>query len=114
MIQFEDPQNSTQFWLQDDSLSELRKQLHRAIMAGVPAELAPVHLEERPPPPPKKSSWLFGRNSSKAPEVIPRVQPPKPSPVTVELDDVHFRSESEFGILETNRARVVMGMVDVR
>ena len=83
-------------------------------MAGVPAELAPVYLEERPPPPLKKSSWLFGRNNSKAPEVIPRVQPPKPSPVTVELDDVHFRSESEFGILETNRARVVMVMVDVR
>jgi hypothetical protein len=115
MIQFEGRQNSTQFWQQEEALSELRVQLRHAITDGVPVESTPVYLEERPPPPPKKSSW-FGRNSSKAPEVLPRVQQSNVSPVTVNvhLDDVHFRSETEFGLYETLSARVVMAIVDVR
>jgi hypothetical protein len=114
VVQFEDQQNSTQFWLQEKVLPELREQLHQAVMAGVPAQSAPVYLEERSPLPLKKSSWLFGRNGSKAPEVLPRVQLPKSYPVTVELDDVHFRFETEFGLYTTKPARVVLVMVDVR
>jgi hypothetical protein len=115
MIQFEGRQNSTQFWLQEEALSELRAQLWHAVTDGIPAESAPVYLDERPAPPPKKSSW-FGRSNSKAPEVTPRAQPTNVSPVTVDvrLDDVHFRSETEFGLYETLSARVVMAMVDVR
>ena len=115
MIQFEGRQNSTQFWQQEEALSELRVQLLYAVTDGVPVDPAPVYLEERPPPPPKKSCW-FGRNNSKAPEILRRVQPTDVSPVTVDvrLDDVHFRSETEFGLYETLNARVVMAMVDIR
>jgi hypothetical protein len=115
MIQFEGQQNSMQFWQQEEALSELRAQLWHAVTDGIPVEPVPVHLEERPLPPPKKSSW-FGRNSSKAPLAPQRAQPTPVSPVTVDvrLDDVHFRSETEFGLYETLRARVVMAMVDVR
>jgi hypothetical protein len=115
MIQFEGRQNSTQFWQQEEALSELRVQLLYAVTDGVPVESAPACLEERPPPPPKKSSW-FGRNNSKAPEVRRRVQPTNVSPVTVDvrLDDVHFRSETEFGLYQTLNARVVMVVVEIR
>jgi len=104
-----------QFWQQEEALSELRAQLWHAITDGVPVESTPVYLEERPLPPPKKPSW-FGRKSSKAPEILPRVQQSNVSPVTVEvrLEEVHFRSENEFGLYETLSARVVMAMVDVR
>ena len=114
MIQFEGRQNSMQFWQQEEALSELRAQLWHAITDGVPVESTPVYLEERPLPAPKKPSW-FGRKSSKAPEILPRVQQSNVSPVTVEvrLEDVHFRSENEFGLYETLSARVVMAMVDV-
>lgn len=118
VIQFEGRQNSAQFWMQEEALSELRRKLHEAVTDGLPVNSTPVHLEERPPPPPKKSSWLFGRKGSKAPEVPPSVQEPVTStvtsPITVRLDDVHFRSETEFGLYETLSARVVMAMVDVR
>jgi hypothetical protein len=115
MIQFEGRQNSTQFWQQEEALSELKVQLRYAITDGVPTESTPVYLEERPPPPPKKSSW-FGRKGSKAPEVLPRVQQSNVSPVTVDvrLDDVHFRSETEFGLYETLNATVVMVVVEIR
>lgn len=115
MIQFEGRQNSTQFWVQEEALSELRVQLRHAVTDGVPVESAPVYLQETPTPTPKKSSW-FSRNSSKAPQVPRTVQPTNTSPLAVDvrLDDVHFRSETEFGLYETLSAKVVLVMVDVR
>lgn len=102
-----------QFWQQEEALSELRGQLEHAVTDGVPVESAPVYLDKIPPQPPKKASW-FGRTNSKAPEKVQRVQSTKPSPVDVRLDEVHFRSETEFGLLETLSARVVMVGIDLR
>lgn len=118
MIHFEGRQNSTQFWSQDEALSELKVQLWRAVSDGMPAE--PVREPPREPVPtplpPKKSSW-FGRKSSKVPETVQETRAlPAPSPATVDvqLDEAHFRSETEYGLYETLRARVVVATVDVR
>ena len=107
-----------QFWQQEEALSELREQLKRAVTDGVPVDSAPsVYPDERPTQPPKKSSW-FSRKSSKAPEhpssKAQSTSSQPTSPVEVGLDDVHFRSETDFGLYETQSARVVMATVDVR
>lgn len=118
MIQFEGSQNGTQFWQQDEVLDELRMQLHNAVSDGIPVERMRQHAEAmilpQPPPAAQKTSW-FGRKSSKA-TVPVREQVSVVSLVTVEvhLDEVHFRSETEYGLYETLRAKVVMAVIDVR
>ena len=116
MIQFEGSQNGTQFWQQDEVLHELKVQLHNAISDGIPAERMRQHEEAVavPPPQPQKTSW-FGRKSSKA-AVPVREQVSVVSPITVEvhLDEVHFRSETEYGLYETLRVKVVMALIDVQ
>lgn len=116
IIQFEGRQNGTQFWSQDEALHELQVQLRNAVSDGRPVEtLQPPKADNRPPPaPPKKSSW-FGRKASKTPESLQEEQPAvSPVMVDVRLDELHFRSETEYGLYETLRARVVMATVDVR
>lgn len=116
IIQFGGSQNGTQFWQQDEVLYELKVQLHNAVSDGIPAERMRQHAEAiaLPPPPPQKTSW-FSRKSSKA-AVPVREQVSVVSPVTVEvhLDEIHFRSETEYGLYETLRAKVIMAIIDVR
>lgn len=115
IVQFEGSQNGTQFWQQDEVLYELKVQLHNAISDGIPADRMRHHAEAIAlPPPPRKTSW-FGRKSSKA-AVPVREQVSVVSPVSVEvhLDEVHFRSETEYGLYETLRAKVVVAIIDVR
>lgn len=116
MIQFEGSQNGTQFWQQDEVLSELKVQLRNAVSDGIPPEGMREHSSAvtLPPPPPSKTSW-FGRKSSKAAVPI-REEVPFACPVAVDvhLDEAHFRSETEFGLYETLRVKVVMAVVDVR
>jgi hypothetical protein len=112
IIQFQGSQNGTQFWQQNEVLSELRAQLHNASSDGIPRQHS--EIIDLPPPPPQKTSW-FGRKSSKA--VVPvRAEVPAACPVTVHvlLDEINFRSETEYGLFETFRAKVVMAVVDVR
>jgi hypothetical protein len=37
-----------------------------------------------------------------------------PVRVDVQLDEIHFRTETEYGLYETLRAKVVLAVVDVR
>jgi len=114
IIQFEGRQNGVQFWLQDEVLSELKVQLQHAVSDGMPAERMRHPLDAVTVPPPQKSSW-FGRKSSKAAVPIEeRMHALCPVTVNVHLDEVHFRSETEYGLYETLRAKVVMAIVDVR
>jgi hypothetical protein len=118
MIQFEGRQNGTQFWTQDEALRELQVQLQNAISDGVPAETMQRHTGHTTnlplPPPPRKTSW-FGRKASKMPEPVQEMQrAASPDMVDVRLDELHFRSETEYGLYETLRARVILATVDVR
>lgn len=114
IIQFEGSQNGTQFWQQDEVLYELRVQLRNAVSDGMPVErMRQDPVVALPPPPPQKSSW-FGRKSSKAAVPVREVRAACPVTVDVHLDEVHFRSETEYGLYETLRAKVVMAIVDVR
>ncbi|KAM0714782.1 hypothetical protein Q7P37_009246 [Cladosporium fusiforme] len=115
MIQFDGRQNSTQFWAQDEALSELKAQLLHAVSDGMPVESTREQPREEPMQPPKKTSW-FGRKASKGPEIMREVRPIAASPVKVgvELDEIYFRSETEYGLYETLRVKVVRATVDVR
>ena len=91
-------------------------QLQHAVSDGMPVERTRPHSEAvaLPQHPPQKTSW-FGLKSSKAAvSVRDEVNAACPVTVDVQLDEVHFRSESEYGLYETLRAKVVMAVVDVR
>jgi hypothetical protein len=118
MIQFEGRQNGTQFWTQDEALRELQVQLQNAISDGVPVETMRQHTAHTtnlpPPPPPRKTSW-FGLKASKTPEPAQEVHnAASPDMVDVRLDELYFRSETEYGLYETLRAKVVLATVDFR
>ena len=90
-------------------------QLRNAVSDGIPIErLRQDPIVALPPPPSEMTSW-FSRKSSKA-AVPVREEVPAACPVTVDvhLDEVHFRYETEYGLYETLRAKVVMAVVDVR
>lgn len=119
MIQFEGRQNSTQFWTQDEALYDLRIQLLRAVSDGMPVELTREQPREAlppPPPPAKKSSWFGRKSAAKASEIVQpihSVPTTRPFKVDVQLDEANFRSETEYGLYETLRARVVVAIVEV-
>lgn len=112
-IQLEGRQNSSEFWLQDRAIAELQSQLLTAVSDGVPHELMQAPLPPREFPPSKKS-W-FGRKQSKIAE-LPRVTQVIEAPVKVDvqLEDLHFRTETEYGLFETLRSRCVLAKVEVR
>lgn len=108
-----------QFWQQDEALSELKAQLHLTVSDRVPVEEARRPTEQvtsplPPPQAPRKTSW-FGRKAAPAPEPVREVRPAlSPVTVVVQMDEIHFRSETEYGLYETLRARVVVVIVDIR
>lgn len=114
-IQLEGSQNNIAFWSQEEAIQELQSQL-LSILAG--SKPIPKELPERPvlaPEPPRKSSW-FGRKASKAPEPFVVHQTPwkATAKVEVQLEEASFRSETEYGLFETLRARVIMAWVNCR
>ena len=115
MIQLEGRQDTLEFWTQEDARSHLQRQMLAAITNSVPTMPVEQPLPERPAPPPAMRSSLFGRKQSKAPEVNAAPKPIVP-PITIEvqLDEVHFRTETEYGLYETLRGRAVLVTVDVR
>ncbi|KAK6430718.1 hypothetical protein LTR95_013124 [Oleoguttula sp. CCFEE 5521] len=113
IIQFEGQQYSMQFWSQSEALAELRTQLYNEVSDGVPHAQLEVALPSRPTAPVQKGSW-FGRKGSKAPAIV---QPPAPLPpveVDVQVDELHFRAETEYGLYETIRVRGMVVSVVVR
>jgi hypothetical protein len=119
MIQLEGRHDILEFWMQSEALGLLQGQMLAAVSDGLPPP-EPVPEPALPPraPAPAKGSF-FGRKQSKTAEPAPL--PPKrmelvKAPVTVEvqLDDVHFRTENDFGLYETLRGRAVILTVEAR
>lgn len=61
------------------------------------------------------SSWFTRRGARKTQETAPKVEH-KPPPVSVDVtwDDLHARSETEYGLFETKRAKAVFIAIHVR
>lgn len=114
LIQLEGPHDTLEFWTQQEALDQLQSQTFAAV-AGFDAVAAILQPPERPAPPPTVvKSGLFGRKS-KAPGVKATSKPAKaPVTVDVQLDELYFRSESQYGLLETLRSRCVLLTIDVR
>lgn len=114
-IQLEGSQNNVAFWSQEEAILELKAQLLEILAGSRPI---PKELPERPvlgSPPPRKSSW-FGRKGSKPSEpfVVHQTEWRTAAKVEAQLDEASFRSETEYGLFETLRARVVMAWVNCR
>lgn len=112
MIQLDGQYDGSQFWSQDEALSLLKDQMLTEL-GGSPAT-QPIRetLPERPREQPK-SFW--GRKSNKPIAFKPvTVAPAPPVTVEVEMDQVSFRSETEFGLYETMRGRGVLMKVHIR
>lgn len=115
LVQLEGRQDHLEFWTQQTALATLHDQLLAAISEDMPTPepLETLLLEE--PHPGFRSSW-FGRKQSKLPSLGPIMKMPAKVPVTVEvhLDEVHFRSETEYGLYQTLKGRCVWVAVEVR
>lgn len=114
VIQLEGRQDTLEFWAQQQAIDELKIQLLVSLTDSIPTVIEP--LPERPAPPPAVKSSFWSRKQ-KAPEVkaepVRKVEKP-PISVGVLLDEVHFRTETEYGLYETLRGRCVVIEVDVR
>ncbi|KAM3413799.1 hypothetical protein BST61_g10483 [Cercospora zeina] len=113
VIQLDGQYDGSQFWSQDEALLLLKDQVLTDLGEGPATDSTREALPERPIEQPKSSFW--GRKTSKSVAVKP-VVPPPPPPVTVEveMDQVNFRTETEFGLYETIRGRAVLMKVHIR
>ena len=85
------------------------------ISDGLPTKVVEPTLPERPTPPSSSKSSFFGRKQAKAPAVAAQANTVKaPVAVDVQLDEVHFRAENEYGLYETLHCRCLLVIVEVR
>lgn len=113
LIQLEGQADTLEFWSQREALGLLQGQMLATVSDNVPAHVEEPPLPERPPPPTKSS--FFGRKQSKAVEQMPMPKTIQaPVMVNVQLDEVYFRSETEYGLLQTTGGRAVVLNVEVR
>ncbi|PPJ54348.1 hypothetical protein CBER1_07108 [Cercospora berteroae] len=113
VIQLDGQYDGSQFWSQDEALSLLRDQMSTELGGDPPMRPMRETLPERPSEQPKSSFW--GRKSNKPIAGKPvAVAPPPPVTVEVEMDQVNFRTETEFGLYETVRGRGVLMTVYIR
>lgn len=114
LIQLEGRQDTLEFWMQQQAIDELKTQLVVAISDSMPTVIEPLPERSTPPPAAKSSFWSRKQRASEAKlGSAHRVEKP-PVSVDVLLDEVHFRTETEFGLYETLRGRCIMIEVDVR
>lgn len=107
-------QDSLEFWTQQQALEELKTQLLMSLSGLTPTVAEP--LPERPTPPPATKSSFWGRKakmSADKQEPAWRTGKP-PASVNVMLDEVHFRSETEYGLYETQQGRCVRIDIEIR
>lgn len=113
IVQLEGRHDTVEFWAQKEALEQLQFQILAAI-----SEVASPSMPERPlpmrDPLPNKPSlfgWKHGRLLGQRPEP----QSGQASIfVDVKLDEIYFRKESNFGLLETVSGRVVVVSVEVK
>ena len=115
LVQLEGGQDTAEFWMQEDARTQLQSQMLAAISETLPTNVVEQPLPQRSAPPPAGKSSFFGRKQGKAQDFKEAPEPVKPSvAVEVQLEEVHFRTETEYGLYETIRGRGVLVTIDVR
>lgn len=114
LVQLEGRYDVTEFWTQEEALEELHDQM-LGEMVGDQPHLAEQPLPERPAPPPAVKTSFWGKKQSRVQQEAAVTKPAKaPVAVNVQIEQVNFRTENEYGLYETLRSRAVMMAVDVR
>ena len=115
LIQLEGRQDTLEFWTQEEARKELQSEMLAAISDGLPTKAGDPPLPERPMPSSGSKSSFFSRKQGKAPAVMVQASSVQaPVVVDVQLDEVHFRAETEYGLYETLRCRCLLVAVEVR
>ncbi|QIW98476.1 hypothetical protein AMS68_003994 [Peltaster fructicola] len=116
IVQFEGGHNTTAFWSQAVVVAELQRQLIAAVSTEdevvEPAQSAEPEVQQLKLN--RASSWL-SRRTQKQTVTQSVVRQAKRLPISVSIvwDDLHSRSESEYGLFETKRAKAVFIIIDV-
>lgn len=113
MIQLEGRHDVSEFWQQQEAVALLQEQTLDAVSDSMvlPPVQASLPLREQPVLANKRS---FGRRS-KLPQVEqgrPSVQVP-PVTVSVKMEEVYFRTETAYGLMETLRRNALLLAVQV-
>lgn len=114
MIQLEGRHDVSEFWQQQEAVALLQEQTLNAVSDSMvlPPVQAPLPPREQPVPANKRS--LFG-SRSKLPQVEqspPSVQMP-PVTVSVKMEEMYFRTETAYGLMETLRRNALLLAVQV-
>ncbi|RMY65574.1 hypothetical protein D0863_09025 [Hortaea werneckii] len=114
MIQLEGRYDVSKFWQQQEAVALLQEQTLNAVSDSMvlPPVQAPLPPREQPVPANKRS--LFG-SRSKLPQVEqspPSVQMP-PVTVSVKMEEMYFRTETAYGLMETLRRNALLLAVQV-
>jgi len=113
-VQLEGCHDTVEFWTQKEALGQLQFQILAAISEVAPPSMPERSLPMRDPLPNNKPS-LFGRKHGRLLGQRPEPQSGQASIfVDVKLDEIYFRKESNFGLLETVSGRVVVVSVEVK
>ncbi|TKA60872.1 hypothetical protein B0A55_10666 [Friedmanniomyces simplex] len=112
LVQLEGEQDTIEFWSQPEALDLLRGQVLAAISDTLPTP--PVNSPLVPKEPLPRKTSFFGRKPGKS-SGTRTAPPPVKAPVAIEvhLDDVFFRTETEYGLYQTLSGGAVVLTVEV-
>ena len=101
--------------MQQEARDELQRQMRSAGSDTVGASMASPSMPHRSVAPAPAKLSFFCRKQAKAPIMKNSPEPAEASvSVDVQLDEVHFRWETEYGLYETLRGRCVLVSVILR
>jgi hypothetical protein len=115
LVQLEAKLDRLEFWKQTEALGILQGQMLAAISDVVPASSPAIEVPLPPREAPKQKTSFFSRKPSKAPEATTgQIIARAPVDVGVQLEEVYFRLENEYGLMQTVGAKGVILSVEVR
>ncbi|KXL44885.1 MAG: hypothetical protein FE78DRAFT_91103 [Acidomyces sp. 'richmondensis'] len=113
IIQLESRHDTTEFWMQKEALGQLQDKILAAILDISPPPM-PERLQPKRDSLPNKPSF-FGRKKDRVLGQNSNLQPSKATVIVeVKQDEIYFRKQSEFGLLETGAGNVVVLSIDVQ
>ncbi|USW56015.1 hypothetical protein Slin15195_G093340 [Septoria linicola] len=112
MVQLEGQYDGSRFWSQSEAIALLRDQMLKELGGETVAVPVREALPQRPVEPSRSSFW--GRKPSRVVETKPARPTTPPVTVDIELDQVNFRTENDYGLYETIRGKGLLMSVVIR